>query len=144
MEYALGHAFKELILITGFNIGVPSPPMDHHSAQQQQHSGMQPQMMSSSAESGLQLLGNLNNSPNATSGSGGGVSGSGNGNNMAGNDDTPFNPIKSLLQQLQQQQRHEQEQQVMIVLTYALENTCTKLHRFAYDTYYLMTKINTI
>ena len=104
--------FLKNLVIKGFNIGGPSPPMDHHSAQQQ--SGMQPQMMSSSAESGLQLLGNLNNSPNSASGSGGGVSGSGNGNNMAGSDEPPFNPIKSLLQQLQQQQRHEQEQQVMI------------------------------
>ena len=76
--------------------------MDHHRAQQQQHAGMQPQMMSSSAESGLQLLGNLNNSSNASGG---------NGNSLAGSDDpAPFNPIKSLLQQLQQQQRDEEQQ----------------------------------
>ena len=76
--------------------------MDHHRAQQQQHVGMQPQMMSSSAESGLQLLGNLNNSSNASGG---------NGNSLAGSDDpAPFNPIKSLLQQLQQQQREEEQQ----------------------------------
>ena len=75
--------------------------MDHHRAQQQ-HVGMQPQMMSSSAESGLQLLGNLNNSSNASGG---------NGNSLAGSDDpAPFNPIKSLLQQLQQQQREEEQQ----------------------------------
>ena len=75
--------------------------MDHHRAQQQ-HAGMQPQMMSSSAESGLQLLGNLNNSSNASGG---------NGNSLAGSDDpAPFNPIKSLLQQLQQQQRDEEQQ----------------------------------
>jgi len=87
----------------GFNLGGPSPPMDHHRAQQQQqHSGMQSQMMSSSAGSGLQLLGNLNNSSNASGG---------NGNNLAGSDDpAPFNPIKSLLQQLQQQQRDEEQQ----------------------------------
>jgi len=87
----------------GFNLGGPSPPMDHHRAQQQQqHSGMQSQMMSSSAESGLQLLGNLNNSSNASGG---------NGNNLAGSDGpAPFNPIKSLLQQLQQQQRDEEQQ----------------------------------
>jgi len=86
----------------GFNLGGPSPPMDHHRAQQQQHAGMQPQMMSSSAESGLQLLGNLNNSSNASGG---------NGSSLAGSDDpAPFNPIKSLLQQLQQQQRDEEQQ----------------------------------
>lgn len=54
----------------------------------------QQQMMTSSAESGLQLLGNLNNSqPHPTPSS--------------ASEEPPFNPIKSLLRQLQQQ--HEQE-----------------------------------
>ena len=53
-----------------------------------QHQGMQPIMNSSSAESGLQLLGNLNG-PNA-------------------NEEAPFNPIKSLLRQLQEQDQQPQ------------------------------------
>ena len=64
-----------------FNMGMK--PMESP-----QHQGMQPIMNSSSAESGLQLLGNLNG-PNA-------------------NEEAPFNPIKSLLRQLQEQDQQPQ------------------------------------
>ena len=64
-----------------FNMGMK--PMESP-----QHQGMQPIMNSSSAESGLQLLGNLNG-PNA-------------------NEEPPFNPIKSLLRQLQEQDQQPQ------------------------------------
>merc|ERR1712004_346490 len=60
--------------------------------QQQQHQGMQPIMNSSSAESGLQLLGNLNGP-------------------TANEDNAPFNPIKSLLRQLQEQDQQPQPPQ---------------------------------
>lgn len=54
----------------------------------------QPPIMSSSAESGLQLLGNLNSQPQNSE------------------PEPPFNPIKSLLRQLQQQaeDQHKEEE----------------------------------
>ena len=73
-----------------FNMGMKQmeQQQQHQVMQQQQHHGMQPIMNSSSAESGLQLLGNLNG-PTA-------------------NEDAPFNPIKSLLRQLQEQDQQPQ------------------------------------
>ena len=75
-----------------FNMGMKPMEQQQVMQQQQQHQGMQPIMNSSSAESGLQLLGNLNGP-------------------TANEDNAPFNPIKSLLRQLQEQDQQPQPPQ---------------------------------